>query len=1250
MRVEKNSRPALGYRPTWYGRLQHLLIARPQAVYFGGLSLVTAAILAGVTTYSVSQQTAGSAVLWCVVVLLVALLPASELAIGLVNYLLTLVVSPRVLPKMAFKEGVPPDCATFVVMPCMLVQPDSTALLVQRLEIHYLSNSDPQLRFALLTDFADAPHEHMPEDDGYVRAAVEGIKTLNERYCAGKPERFFLCHRRRVWNPVQNCWMGWERKRGKLLEFNRLLRGDRETHFAVVSSSLDRLPPIRYVITLDADTQLPQEAGRCLIATLAHPLNQACFDREQGRVISGYGILQPRVSIALTEAMKSLFACIYAGSAGLDPYTTAVSDTYQDLFGLGSFTGKGIYDVDAFEAAVGHTFPENHILSHDLIEGNHARCGLVTDIELLDAFPSQYGAYALREHRWTRGDWQLLPWLFPTVPVPGGGTRINPLPAVERWKILDNLRRSLLPPALIVLLILGWLVLPGPSWFWTGLVLLVLGWPLCLQIVTGGIGMVRTLFRPFRVRGLLRDLWPTAAQSLLSTIFLADQSRLMIDAVVRTLIRLALTRRKLLEWETAAATERRLETRLASICRSIWLAPTLAIVLGLAVWLIRPRALPASLPLLAAWFISPVVAYWVSRPRRAAEPTLTLEERRQLHGLARKIWNFFETFVGEEDHWLPPDNYQEDPKGEVAHRTSPTNIGLYFLSCLAAHDFAFLSLPALLERLEKAFDTLDQVERFHGHFYNWYDTRTLHPLPPGYISTVDSGNLLGCLLTLRRGLEDKSREQVSSFSICAGLADVLELATQAFERLELPGKVPEPKVVRDLEAALQQTAKLLSTGPAKASPTLRVRVPTLPTRSDGEADPGSPTRSVSEDAVDVPKDDPSRSVSADFPDEEEWLQSLDRNARELIEHVRSLAAAIRETPEELDHWIECFAAQLTDRREELAGTVGKAGQLQSRCRRLAQRAHALARDMDFKILYNEGRHLFSIGYNHSLGKLDNAHYDLLASEARLTSYLAIARGDVPKRHWFQLGRPLTRAAGAVALQSWGGTMFEYLMPRLLLRSFPATLLDESDRAAVACQVQYGRKAHVPWGISESAYNSLDADLNYQYQAFGVPGLGLKRGLARDLVIAPYASFLALATCPHLVARNLQRLTQEGTESTYGYYEAIDFTRDRLEAGQHAAIVKCFMAHHQGMSLLALANRLLQDIMPRRLHAEPMVRAAELLLQERFPQELPLAQPPREEPAFPPPAQDTLHLLSRRLTTPHTAHRARTCYPAANTAS
>ncbi len=413
----------VGYRPKLRDRLRDCLRAHADAFYFSFLATVTALILAGILVYGarVSAGTGAMLALELLLLVLVALVPASELALGLVHYALTLLLPPRVLPKMDFKDGIPENCATFVVMPAMLVRPESAAVLGDNLEVHYLSNPDPQLRFALLTDFADAPGEQMPEDEAYVQAALERIKTLNEKYAAGGSERFFLFHRRRQWNPVMNCWMGWERKRGKLAEFNRLLRGARDTSFTTIRGDLGKLPTIRYVITLDADTKLPREAARRLVGTLAHPLNRPFFDPEQGRVVDGYGVLQPRVSLGVVAAMRSLFARIFAGSVGLDPYTTAVSDVYQDLFGRGSYTGKGIYDVDAFEAAAGQTFPENQILSHDLIEGAYARCGLVSDIELLDDFPALYSAYARRAHRWIRGDWQILPWLFRRVPASANG-------------------------------------------------------------------------------------------------------------------------------------------------------------------------------------------------------------------------------------------------------------------------------------------------------------------------------------------------------------------------------------------------------------------------------------------------------------------------------------------------------------------------------------------------------------------------------------------------------------------------------------------------------------------------------------------------------------------------------------------------------------------------------------------------------------------------------------------------------------
>jgi cyclic beta-1,2-glucan synthetase len=1125
-------------------------------------------------------------------VLAVVLVPASELALGLLHHFLVRLVPPTNLPRLQFARGVPADCATFVVMPSMLVRPESARVLLERLEMHYLASGDPQLRYALLTDFADAPREHMPEDDANVKAAIEGVNALNQHYCQGKPDQFFLFHRRRTWNPSEGCWMGWERKRGKLTEFNRLLRGARDTNYTVTAGDTEHLPHVRYVITLDADTRLPLEMAARLIATLSHPLNRPRLDPSQGRVVSGFGVLQPRIGLTMTGARKSLFARIFSGSAGIDPYTVAVSDVYQDLFGIGSFTGKGIYDVDAFEAALGKTFPENRILSHDLIEGNYARCGLVTDVELLDEFPARYHTFARREHRWVRGDWQILGWLFPWVPGPGGVRRPNPLPLVERWKVFDNLRRSVLPPLLVLLLFLGWTVLPGAPWFWTALVLAVLGLPLLLQL---GDLAARVVWEPVRRGRLPRvpdSLGYTAGQVVLKLVFLADQALLMVDAVARTLFRLFVSRRRLLVWETAASTERRLGTRFIDSVRQQSPSTVLTVAAAVAVTVGWPGALPVAGQVLALWLAAPAVAHWVSRLRTEAGIDLNPGERQRLRRVARKTWLFFETFVGAEDHWLPPDNYQEDPKGEVAHRTSPTNIGLYLLSCVAAHDFGYLSLPDLLTRLERVFDTLEQLEQYHGHILNWYDTTNLKPLPPAYVSTVDSGNLLGCLVVLSQALREVESESLPHPAVRLGLADTLGLAREALRELERPEWTEPIPAYQALDRHLCEIEDTLKIEPQE------------------------------------------------LPEFDRLLTRLEGVCGQAMNQAAALGAAISEEPTDLVRWLGRLKDQVHGRRDELGlapAVGGGAADLLRRARQLATRADALRDGMDFRLLYNHQRHLFSIGFNLSHGRLDNAHYDLLASEAALTSFLAVARGAAPRRHWFQLARPLTQVGHRLTLVSWSGTMFEYLMPRLLLAVPPGTLLSESQRGAVARQAEYGRQCGVPWGVSESAFAAVDAALNYQYQAFGVPGLGLKRGLGKELVVAPYATLLAVMIDPRGVLRNCQCLGEAGAEGVYGYYESLDYTPDRRQREGQPVVVKCFMAHHQGMSLVALANCLLNDPMTRRFHAEPAVRAAELLLQERIPQGVELVEAHAEEAAEAVAPRERPSLMSRRLTTPHTGH-------------
>ena len=810
-------RPALHrefrYQAPWRDRLHDFALANPGLTYFGAIGLLMLALIAPLVAFGAGPGV-GLGLLGLLVLAL--LLPASDIAVGMVNHVVTLLMPPRKLARLDFKAGIPADCTTFVVVPSMLVRPDSASNLLERLEITYLANPDPTLRFALLTDFADAPEEHRPEDDGYILAALDGVKALNRRHAGGGPDKFFLFHRPRTWNPVQGCWMGWERKRGKLSEFNRLLRGDTSTNYTVRSAEPANLPHARFVITLDADTILPRESARRLVGTMAHPLNAPRFDPSKRRVVEGHGVLQPRVSYHLHAATRSRFAGLLASSAGIDPYSNAVSDTYMDLFDSGSFTGKGIYDVDAFEAANGHTFPDNQILSHDLIEGNYARCGLVTDVELFDDFPPRYHAYALREHRWARGDWQLLPWLGRTVPTPAG-PRPNPLPLLERWKIFDNLRRSLVPPALVLLLVLGWTVLPGSPWLWTAFALAVPALPI-LQLFLGSIVSAIRGGSVTPILGLGHDFPPTAGQVLLWIAFLADQARRLVDAIARTLHRLFVSHRRLLEWETAAATEHRLGTGLANFFRTMWPSPAWAVGIGLLVALVRPAALPAAAPVLLAWFVAPVVAYWVSRPRRAAESPLTESEKAELRRIARKTWHFFETFVGEEDHWLPPDNYQEDSigsGGRVAHRTSPTNKGMLLLSTLAAHDFGYLSLKTLLDRLEKTFDTFDRLEKQDGHFFNWYSTHSLRTLPPNYVSTVDSGNLLGCLVTLKQGMIEKTREVYPSPSVFEGMADTLAMLAEDIRIQQ--ARQGRTKSTRRLKATPNRSSKCRRLDSGKAS-------------------------------------------------------------------------------------------------------------------------------------------------------------------------------------------------------------------------------------------------------------------------------------------------------------------------------------------------------------------------------------------------------------------------------------------------
>ncbi|MEN6317825.1 MAG: glucoamylase family protein [Syntrophaceae bacterium] len=1165
----------------------------PLPFYLGTIGVLTA-IFTGCLLAEAHAGGLRSPLVWLVGI--VSILGVSQLAIALVNWLTMRLVAPRPLPRMDFSKGIPPESSALVVVPTMLTGTESIEHLMEALEVRFLANRDENLRFGLLTDFRDAGEESLSDDEPLLLLARQKIEELNAKYRTSKNDIFFLFHRPRRLNPRDHIWMGYERKRGKLAELNSYLRGGSRECFSLIVGNTEGLEKVKYIITLDTDTQLPRDAAWQLVGAMAHPLNRPQYDEHRQRICAGYGILQPRVAVSLPGTNRSRYARMWGSDAGIDPYTRVVSDVYQDLFGEGSFIGKGIYEVDAFEQALRERFPENRILSHDLIEGCYARAGLLSDVQLYEEYPSRYGADVSRRHRWIRGDWQLFRWLLPGVPGPDARFQKNPLSLLSRWKIFDNLRRSLSPLALTLLLLLGWTIMPSP-WFWT---LLVMG----IIVIPSLIASLMDLFqRPGdvlpgqHILAVLQGSGRNLGQTAFTLVCLPYEAFFSVDAVLRTIWRMVIANKRLLEWNPSGDSDRTSWKGLAGACRTMWISPVIAIAAAIHLALSRPEALVVALPVLALWFISPFIAWWISEPLSRREARLSSDQINFLRKISRKTWGYFETFVGPEDHWLPPDNFQEYPLAKVAHRTSPTNMGIALLANLSAWDFGYISTGQLIDRTAHAFSAMEAMERHKGHFYNWYDTESLKPLLPMYISTVDSGNLAAHLLTLRAGLTVLPDEKIMGSKVFDGLLDTVRIL------MDVAGETIPARLIQvqddlaSLCASRPDTCEATRESLGKLATSALEVVHSFDDPESQAAWWAQALADQSHAALDeltflatwtvLPF---SLKVLGDFPclSEIPTLRTLADLDNELLPEMADRLAGAPEERERLD---------------ELTGAIKEAS-IRARARiavieELASQSGKLAR-IDYDFLYDETRHLLAIGYNLSEKRRDASYYDLLASEARLSSFVAIAQGQLPQESWFALGRLLTTVEGEPILLSWSGSMFEYLMPLLVMPTYEQTLLDETYKAAVARQIEYGKKRGVPWGVSESGYNTIDGHLNYQYSAFGVPGLGLKRGLAGDLVVAPYASALALMVAPEEACLNLEKLAAQGFEGKYGFYEAIDYTPTHLPRGQTSAVIRSFMAHHQGMSLLSLASLLLNRPMQRRFESDPSFQAIMLLLQERVP--------------------------------------------------
>lgn len=1152
--------------------IQHLFRSYPDEIYIIGIEAVTLITVVVLITSLFRAQGSPGVILGA----LLLTLPATGAAVELMNYLVTTVLSPRALAKLDFSKGVDADCATMVAIPTLLINEKQIRQLIDDLEVRYLVNRDPNIFYALLTDLPDTAEPVTDESDRRIDLAIQLIEELNERYRDEPYGGFYLFHRHRVYNPREGAWMGWERKRGKLLDLNQLLRGSFDP-FPVKAGDMSCLPHIRYVLTLDSDTQLPRGSAQKMIGAMAHPLNRPFVDPELNIVTRGYGILQPRVGISVHSATRSRLAAIYSGETGFDIYSRAVSDVYQDLYGEGIFTGKGIYDVDALRQVLEHRFPRNALLSHDLIEGAYARAGLASDIEVIDDYPSHYSAYNRRKHRWLRGDWQIVRWIFNKVPDETRKLVRNPISLVSRWKIVDNLRRSLMEPATFFLLVAGWYLLPGGPRFWTVTTLALLFLPIYFRLIFA------------LVRAADGRSWDSARQSVsdfltshisiaLNTAFLAHQAMVSIDAIIRTIIRRHITHNRLLEWETATEAELGIRKRTPVDVYLDWV-PLLCFVLALPL-LSRPNAASYALPFLLVWACSKLLSNWLNASPIDQDVVFTAKQQQFVREIALRTWRYFSTFSNEKNNWLVPDNVQEQPL-VIAERLSPTNLGLLLNSRQAALELGYINLAEFVNLTEKTFGTILRLPRHLGHFVNWYETVTLKPIEPQFISSVDNGNFVASLWSLKEGCRELLSQPIIAKATLQGIADYVNLMEDG---------VPDKG---------SWTGSLKETDP-------NVWLPQVLSNSSIQVDSNSPA--VAEFAQRISA---WRAFTQDFMP---WLlpencvimrasgfklPSMTLSPNNAEAYYQDLEQMLKGLLIQPNISGEVYS-QIHVVLQALPACSAKLKDLQGRLRHLVADCEKLSNEMDFSILADKSRNLLSIGYDVAAQEINKSCYDLLASEARTATFVSVAKNDVVEETWFRLGRQHTACEGETTLISWTGTMFEYLMPVIWMKSHANTLLDRAVRSAVRAQQGYGKSHNVPWGISEAAYSKTDAQGNYQYAAFGVPGLALNVARAGSLVVSPYSSCLALMIDPVAAVENLQDMAGKDWLSDYGFYESADYTTSAARAfrSRKYNLVRCWMVHHQGMSLAAICNLLCDSPFQRWFHADRLVQASEMILQEK----------------------------------------------------